>query len=240
MRYFENCEDTIPGIKYLHILRMFDAIRYINLDHRTDRKELIESELKRMGLEPFERFPAVKQEPGYLGCLLSHLNLLKDAREKKFKNVLIFEDDFEFTMSKEDFWKLIERVKDIDYDVIMLGANRPSSRTLAHNTNLVKVDSALTTSSYLVNSKFYDTLINKLEECVPKLMADPSAQGSYSIDVCWIELQAKSKWYLFKEKVGKQRASYSNIQKGHMNYQTGGKDKKKRKNRKTRRSKKRK
>jgi GR25 family glycosyltransferase involved in LPS biosynthesis len=202
-----------------------------------------------MGFESVKRFPAVKQEPGYLGCLLSHLNLLKKARDNGYKNILIFEDDFEFTISKEKFWELIDKVKNKDYDVIMLGANRPSSRTLPHNNNFVKVNSALTTSAYVVNSKFYDTLINRLEECVPKLIEKPNAQGEYSIDVCWMHLQPKSKWYLFNEKIGKQMASHSNIQKGFVNYQTGGikqtagfdqtggvKNKKKSKKRKTRRS----
>jgi len=218
---------------------MFDSVRYINLDHRTDRKENVEKELTRMGITNFERFPAVKREPGYVGALESHLNLLKEAKQRGNKNVLILEDDFEFTIPKERFWELIDAVKNVNYDVIMLGANRGASRTKnANSTNfnkvLYKVDFAMAPSAYLVHSQFFDTLIKKFEECLPKLI-ETNQQGTYALDVCWADLQPLSKWYLFKEKIGKQKASYSNIQKGHVNYQTGGKKK-----RKTRRYKKRK
>jgi len=218
---------------------MFDSVVYINLDHRTDRKENVEKELTRMGITNFERFSAVKREPGYVGALESHLNVLKQAKEKGKKNILIVEDDFEFTISKEKFWELIDAIKNVDYDVIMLGANRGASRTKnANSTNfnktLYKVEFAMAPSAYLVHSQFYDTLIKKFEECLPKLI-ETNEQGAYALDVCWADLQPKSKWYLFKEKKGKQKASYSNIQKTQVNYQTGGKKK-----RKTRRSKKRK
>ena len=49
-------------------------VLYIHLYHRTDRKELIEEELKNMGLT-FERFPAIKDSYGALGCSKSHVEV---------------------------------------------------------------------------------------------------------------------------------------------------------------------
>ena len=41
---------------------------YINLLSRTDRKEHIESELKKLGITNPTRFNAIKMENGALGC----------------------------------------------------------------------------------------------------------------------------------------------------------------------------
>ena len=177
--------------------------------------------MTRMGIEPFERFPGVEQGYGAVGALMSHLNLLKEAREKKVKNVLIFEDDFEFLISKEELWKLLDSVKDMEYDVIMMGANRNSLDVADFNENLFKVTFAMAPSAYLVNSPFFDILIKTFEDALPLLIEKDNVE-LYAVDTCWRDLQPKSKWYLFKTKVGKQRASYSNIVHNSVNYQTGG------------------
>ena len=48
---------------------------YINLEHRTDRKEQIENELSIMGINA-KRFNAVCTTNGAIGCTMSHLKLL--------------------------------------------------------------------------------------------------------------------------------------------------------------------
>ena len=68
---------------------------YINLDHRTDRKEHVEKELGKLGIQA-ERFNAIKMQNGAVGCSMSHLKILQDARTKKLDHVLIMEDDISF------------------------------------------------------------------------------------------------------------------------------------------------
>jgi glycosyl transferase family 25 len=82
-----------------------DKIFYINLEKRKDRREEIEKELDTFGLN-YERFEAI-ETPGFgiLGCGISHLSVLKLAKERKYKNILILEDDFTFIVSKEEFEK---------------------------------------------------------------------------------------------------------------------------------------
>ncbi len=59
-------------------------IIYINLNKRTDRRELIEEELNNYKLK-YERFEAIDgQNFGLYGCLLSHLNVLKIARDRGY------------------------------------------------------------------------------------------------------------------------------------------------------------
>ena len=80
-----------------HIPHIF----YINLDKRTDRRAEIEQELQQFNLyDKAERFPAIPvPNQGILGCTMSHLAVLKLAKERKYKQVLILEDDFFFIIS---------------------------------------------------------------------------------------------------------------------------------------------
>jgi len=198
---------------------MFDKVVYINLDHRTDRKEEIENELKSIGIDKYERFPGIKHEYPQAGCTASHLNVLKMARDKGYKNILIFEDDFEFIVPKDIFWKEIEKIKDIDYDVIMLSYNLNNS--IPFNDTLLKVLDAQTASGYLVNSTFYNTLIDNLETALQKLI-ETREHWLYINDQYWKAIQPQNKWYAFKLRLGKQRKSHSNLQYGTVNYKVGG------------------
>lgn len=199
---------------------MFDKVVYINLDSRTDRKEQIENELNKIGITNYERFPAVKHDIPQVGCILSHLNVLKNAREKQYKNILILEDDFEFIVSKEEFWKQIEAIKDVDYDVIMLSYNLINSEEF--NDTLFKVIDAHTTSGYLVNSRMYDSLINNYEEAA-KILSETKDYSLHALDQYWKRLQPQHKWYGFKVRIGKQRPSYSDLVGADVDYKLGGK-----------------
>ena len=75
--------------------KYIDHIFYINLDKRMDRKTEFETSMARVGWKS-ERFSGIYCPPprGIVGCTKSHLAVLKLAKERKYKNVLIFEDDF--------------------------------------------------------------------------------------------------------------------------------------------------
>ena len=87
-----------------------DKIFYINLDKRDDRKTEIDNELKNYGLyDKVERITAFHTPgQGILGCTMSHLHAIKLAKERNYSNVLILEDDFQFTISKENFEKQLQ------------------------------------------------------------------------------------------------------------------------------------
>ena len=82
--------------------KYIDKIFYINLEKRTDRRHDIENELNDFDLS-YERFKAIETEDGMTGCANSHLAVLKLAKERGHKNVLILEDDFMFIVTKEEF-----------------------------------------------------------------------------------------------------------------------------------------
>ena len=75
---------------------MLKNVYYINLEHRTDRKDKVEAELSGLGWE-YQRFNAVKHKSGRVGCSTSHLRLLEMAKEKDLEYIVIVEDDIHFT-----------------------------------------------------------------------------------------------------------------------------------------------
>ena len=62
---------------------------YINLDHRTDRKEHVTEQLTNLGLPSFERFNAIKMENGAIGCSMSHLKILQTAVQNNWDVILL-------------------------------------------------------------------------------------------------------------------------------------------------------
>lgn len=125
---------------------------YINLEHRTDRREHIESEFKKVGIQAEKlsamidkdvvNFPEIKltnvvspaphstdnsciapHSDGNWGCTLSHYSILKKHLESKDEKILaIFEDD---AYLSEDFNERLEYLQknfDLDWDMFYLGS----------------------------------------------------------------------------------------------------------------------
>lgn len=184
---------------------MNHKIVYINLAKRVDRKKHIENELKRMGLVG-ERFPAVWAPHGALGCMKSHLGVLKKAKRNGWTSVLILEDDAQFLISKEELHKLFESLSSIPFDVVMLGYNLRKSEPFSDE--LVKVLDAQTASAYIVHKDFYDRLIDLYEKTIPtaSLTLD---WDKYACDQIWKQLQPGSRWYATQVRVCRQIAGYS-------------------------------
>ena len=90
-------------------MNKINKVLYINLEHRTDRKEKIEKELEKIGLlEKSERFDAIKNKRGALGCALSHIACLERAQKEGWNNILIIEDDNTWSVDKETLDKNLQ------------------------------------------------------------------------------------------------------------------------------------
>jgi GR25 family glycosyltransferase involved in LPS biosynthesis len=187
-----------------------DGIFYINLDKRTDRRAEIEQELTNMDL-PFERFPAIETPGrGILGCGCSHLSVFKLAKERKYKNVLIFEDDFYFIVTKEQLYNSLNLLftEHVNFDVCMLAYNLKGEEECPNYPFLKRVRNAETASAYIINEKYYDTLIELYEWAMP-LLDSTGMHWEYANDQVWKRLQMRDVWYCFKERIGKQRSGFS-------------------------------
>jgi glycosyl transferase, family 25 len=195
-----------------------DKTFYINLRKRSDRREQIEKQLNEFNLE-YERFEAI-ETPGFgtFGCCQSHLSVLKIAKERGYKNVLIFEDDFEFCVTKEVFE--INLVGFFDqypnFDVCFLSYNLREYQEI-ENSFVNKIVFSQTASGYIINSHYYDKLINLYEWAAP-LLDETKQHWIYSNDIVWRDLQKTDNWYYFKERIGKQSDGWSDNVQGFVCY----------------------
>ena len=192
-------------------------IFYINLDHRTDRKEALEKELVEFGL-PYERFSAIKHDFGAVGCSKSHLAVLKLAKQRNYPRVLILEDDFTFVVQHDNIKKIVKQIRDDGkpYDVCMISYNIVKSQDLPESY-WRKVIKNLTTSGYIIQKHYYDKLIEVIEPSIP-LLEKTHIKKKYAVDVITKELQHNDKWHYTKERIGKQRSGYSDIEYKDVNY----------------------
>lgn len=195
-----------------------EKIIYINLNKRIDRRLEIENELNNYNLN-YERFEAIEVTNfGTVGCGKSHLSVLKIAREKGYKNILILEDDFMFIVSKEELEKELTNFFnfDINYDVCMLSYNTDTLENTQYD-NIFRIKNAQTASGYIVNNRYYDTLINLYEEAIP-LLEYTKMHWMYANDQIWKILQLKDNWYCLSKRIGKQRPGYSDNANCYVEY----------------------
>lgn len=187
---------------------------YINLDSRIDRKEQFEEECKKMNLE-VERFSAIKNDIGAIGCSESHMAILKKARDLKLDHVIIFEDDFQFLISTEEYNNILSNLP-LNYDVVMLSYNLRKSEPF--NDMFGKCLEVQTASGYIVHSRFYDKLISNWEIALALFKEYPYDDVSFCCDQFWKSLQPTSNWYYSLKRVGLQRPSFSSIMNTHVDY----------------------
>jgi len=210
--------------------KYIDNVVYINLDKRTDRRLEIETQLKEYDIT-FERFAAIPHSNGIVGCGYSHLAVLSAAREREGKNILILEDDFVFAVSKEEFQRQIAELFDkdslynsssggLEYDVIMIsytkhGIQRKEELDHPIVNCLIEAQNA---SGYIVNSHYYSKLIELYETNIP-LLEQTGQHWIYANDIIWKRLQCVDRWFYCKQRIGMQRAGFSDNTNGHADYE---------------------
>lgn len=200
--------DNIKDIKHIF---------YINLESRKDRKEQFENQMKNLGLNAV-RFNAIKNNYGAIGCSLSHLTLLKYAKEKNLDHILIMEDDIMF-MNPNLFVNNINNFlkNHKDFDVLLIAGNNMGDYSVI-DENCVKITKCQTTTGYLVKNHYFDKLINNYEESTNNLINNIKLINIYAIDQYWQKLQMVDKWYLLTPLTVTQRPDYSDIEKKITNY----------------------
>jgi len=209
-----------------------DKIYIINLKDRIDRWNDSLVQLNKYNIENYERFDAIrpdlkKIDPihykknnlkinekyiiGALGCKLSHIEIIKNAKKKNYKQILILEDDFLFCENFiEKYNKIYSNIQkgEINIDMMYLGFSivrkNPFIDTLIDNFK--KVTNVHTTHAYIINNNFYDTIIKELENCYCE------------IDVCYANCQKKYNIYGIYPSLISQRISFSDITQRNADY----------------------
>ena len=205
-----------------YINEYFDKIFCINLDRREDRMEMANKELSKFNIE-FERFSAVdgnniKKEDyttnpnipvGAVGCLLSHLNLIKTCKERGYNRVLILEDDIILSDDFESRFK--EYIKEIpeNWDMFYLGGNHNEHSGMKLNMispNVGKCSHTFSAHAYAINEKMFDETISII------------SKAEKEVDVYYSEFQNRKNIYTFFPGIASQKADYSDILNKNVDY----------------------
>jgi GR25 family glycosyltransferase involved in LPS biosynthesis len=141
----------------------------INLDRRPQRWQQMERKFARHGLHSVCRFPAIDGEQielplnwahtaGAYGCLRSHVEVVRRARELGVSSVLIFEDDVVFHDEFET--KFAAGIADLprDWDMLFFGALHKEEPV--HITpNLARITQANSTFACALRNSVFDAFI---------------------------------------------------------------------------------
>ena len=119
----------------MNINTYFDKIFYINLAKDTDRNKYVLAQFEKFNITNFERIDAIsytevpyknlwrnfnktddKYVLGQLGCSASKLKIIKLAKERNYKKILIFEDDIKILVDPNELLKINESIlNDLDF-----------------------------------------------------------------------------------------------------------------------------
>lgn len=210
-----NIERTITSI---------DAIYYINLNKREDRKTEFLDNFNQVDESKLIRVPAhYYPENGAIGCLMSHITALNRAyTDNRGENLLICEDDLEIKdMAYCNKMLTLFLNSGVPWDVIMLGQNTVYSDDTEikteQNEKVIRIRNSQTASGYMIKRHYIPRLLEIYERDMNKYLKTGD-WGNYYTDQSWKVLQETDRWYSFKPSVAVQRASYSDIVGGHVNY----------------------
>jgi len=197
-------------------LDYFDKVFVINLDKRPDRLERFKNRIKILGESlgtTVDKFKAVdgtkipesernNWSAGAAGCKLSHINLIAECREKKYKSVLILEDDVTFVSDfPSKFQELMGAVPD-SWDMVYFGGNQQPGSLIPYKGICHKVK-VYSTHAYAVKDTMYD------------LIVDYIGPQSCPIDVAYVgEIHRHDKYQVFGAypQIAGQEIGYSDIE----------------------------
>ncbi len=195
----------------------------INLESRPDRLSDIKFELEYVGWD-FELFNAINRN-SYMGCTLSHLEILRISEERGYRRVMIIEDDCQFMpYCKSLIQDLESQISDIDFGVMNLAPtlNRPVNISSKYNllldiTNLPPKPNDRLTEIFATNILIYDL---KVLDAVRAIKDYAFQSGDYVLPID--EHLVKNVYPKFQSytpilPIAPQKNSYSDVSHGMYN-----------------------
>jgi GR25 family glycosyltransferase involved in LPS biosynthesis len=175
----------------------------INLDRDLDSWERLQAALARHDIRGVRRVSAVdgrrlelpatwRHSAGAYGCLLSHLQVVRDARERGLPSLLILEDDVVFDPSFREKFPVFVRGLPADWDMVFLGAlHREDPVPVAEN--VVRIPRAYCTYAYALRDSIFDAFIaandgspSELDVNTGMLQSNHNCYG-FAPNLAWME-----------------------------------------------------
>ncbi len=182
----------------------------INLDRRPNRWQEMQRKFEQHGIHSVQRFSALDGDdlkipanwmhtPGAYGCLLSHLQVVREARQRGLPSVLIFEDDVVFDDQLET--KLEACIEELpsDWDMLFFGALHKDEPTKV-SENIARITQANSTYACALRSTVFDAFI------------ELNSQTEEVLDNNSLLLQQKFKCYCFMPHLAWVETDYSDAQ----------------------------
>jgi len=193
---------------------MINQAYCINLDHRTDRWNQVKKqfELHKMNVE---RISAVDGRTGAYAtegcdnynnaCTLSHIKVLKAAKAKGQKTIMVFEDDV--VLHKYIKKNLNDCIEDLPFgwDMLYLGGSHRKPPTKVTD-NISRVHQTLTTHAYIIRIHLYDEMIERMMKL------------DQPVDCFFADIQPIKQVYVTNPPLAWQRGGYSDIAHRNMEY----------------------
>jgi GR25 family glycosyltransferase involved in LPS biosynthesis len=203
----------------------FDGTYCINLNRRPDRWEDSLREFNKHGLnvERFEAVDGAKLTGGYaiketvkgtgditkgvMGCALSHLGIVEEAKARGLKTVLVLEDDVCFDDKLNE--KFFEWVKEMpgSWDMLYLGGNHNARYATGRvSPHLLRITNTNATHAYALRDTVFDAIIERLRYI------------DFPVDIIYKEIQRKVNSYCFSPRLAWQREGMSDVLNIEVNY----------------------
>lgn len=195
----------------------------INLESRQDRLQDIKFELEYLGWD-FEVFQAINRN-SYMGCTLSHLEILKISKERGYNRVMVIEDDCTVMPYAKSLIRDLEtQIHDLKFGVMNLSPtlNRPVNQSNEYNllldiTNLPPKPHDRLTETFATNILIYDISVF---DAVAKISENTFYSGDYVFPID--EHLVKNVYPHFQSytpvlPIAPQRNSYSDVSHGFYN-----------------------
>ena len=190
----------------------FDSIRCINLSDRRDRWIEACSEFESIGISGrVERFEAIKNDIGWKGLLDSFISLIRDAKKRNLRNILILEDDITFLERDPLYFEgVVNSIKELqDFHLFYLSANT-NGRMKTKNDSLCIAKDCLSTHAVCYNHSIYDRILEDY---------DRMGYGMGFIDVYLKDnIQPMGKSFVSRKLLATQKSGYSDIEGKNVNY----------------------
>ena len=142
----------------------------VNLDRRPERWMSVSQEFRKhgIGVTRFSAYDALEMDipadwrgrPGAYGCLSSHLEIVRKARDRGYANVLIFEDDVVFDAELEARLPGILAELPDDWDMFFLGGCHREA-PIRVTPNIFRMTRTYATHAYVLNHTVYESFIHQ-------------------------------------------------------------------------------
>lgn len=145
-----------------------DNVYCLYLEEFTERKEkaILHFSEKNIQVEMFKG--TYYRDKGHYGCKMGHLDIIQDAKNKNYENILILEDDVLFENNLPininvplDFGLFY--LSYYEYDNLSIKDKNSDKYMKESKYNLMRMFYTRSTISYIVNKKIYDNILSVRE-----------------------------------------------------------------------------